>query len=77
MAAVAPTVEGWKVVSPNYEGIRVSCTNSDERGWFLLRKSLHDPVLPLNIESDVKGGAEVIRRKLFDILNPFDKLAVM
>ena len=77
VAVVAPTVEGWKVVSPNYEGIRVSCTNSDERGWFLLRKSLHDPVLPLNIESDVKDGAEVIRRKLFDILNPFDKLAVM
>ena len=70
-------VSGWEVVSPNYEGVRVSCKNSDERGWFLLRKSLHDPVLPLNIESDVKGGVETIRQKLFEIIKPFDKLTVM
>ena len=73
----ASAVDGWEIVKPNYEGIRVSCTNSDERGWFLLRKSLHDPVLPLNIESDVKGGTDVIRQKLFDILKPFSKLSVM
>ncbi|KAK9283814.1 hypothetical protein L1049_012068 [Liquidambar formosana] len=30
----------------NYEGVRVSGFG----GWFLLRLSLHDPVLPLNIE---------------------------
>ncbi|KAL5139444.1 Phosphomannomutase/phosphoglucomutase [Glycine soja] len=30
----------------NYEGVRVSGYG----GWFLLRLSLHDPVLPLNIE---------------------------
>lgn len=71
----AASVDGWKIVKPNYEGIRVSCTNPDERGWFLLRKSLHDPVLPLNIESEVKGGVENIRKKLFDILKPFDKLS--
>lgn len=56
--------------------MRVSCGNDDERGWFLLRMSLHDPVLPLNIESDVKGGVEAIRSKIFDILKPFDKLTV-
>lgn len=31
----------------NYEGVRVSGFG----GWFLLRLSLHDPVLPLNIEA--------------------------
>ncbi|KAK9124254.1 hypothetical protein Sjap_013856 [Stephania japonica] len=31
----------------NYEGVRVSGCG----GWFLLRLSLHDPVLPLNIEA--------------------------
>jgi len=35
-----------KKASVNYEGIRVSGYG----GWFLLRLSLHDPVLPLNIE---------------------------
>ncbi|CAL9230663.1 unnamed protein product, partial [Arabidopsis halleri] len=33
----------------NYEGIRVSGFG----GWFLLRLSLHDPVLPLNIEVNI------------------------
>ncbi|KAL8052125.1 hypothetical protein ABFS82_06G189900 [Erythranthe guttata] len=37
----------------NYEGIRVSAFG----GWFLLRLSLHDPVLPLNIEGPNKEDA--------------------
>ncbi|XP_050209719.1 uncharacterized protein LOC126660327 isoform X2 [Mercurialis annua] len=37
----------------NYEGIRVSGYG----GWFLLRLSLHDPVLPLNIEGPSKEDA--------------------
>jgi len=28
-----------------------------KRGWALLRASLHDPLLVLNIESEVPGGA--------------------
>lgn len=77
VSTVAPTIDGWKVVCPNYEGVRVSCTNEDEQGWFLLRKSLHDPVLPLNIESDLNGGVEVIRQKQLEVLKPFDKLTIM
>ena len=77
VSTVAPTIDGWKVVCPNYEGVRISCTNEDEQGWFLLRKSLHDPVLPLNIESDFNGGVEVIRQKLLEVLKPFDKLTIM
>ncbi|CAJ2629615.1 unnamed protein product [Trifolium pratense] len=37
----------------NFEGIRVSGYG----GWFLLRLSLHDPVLPLNIEAPNNEGA--------------------
>ena len=57
-------VPGWTLVEPNYEGVRVSCTNDDEEGWLLLRMSLHDPVMPLNIESNVEGGVAVIEGKL-------------
>ena len=28
------------------------------KGWFLLRMSLHDPVMPLNVESETPGGVE-------------------
>jgi len=67
-------MDGWEVVTPNYEGLRVRCTASNEKGWFLLRLSLHDPVMPLNIESDVEGGVEVIAAKLEILLEDFHSL---
>ena len=54
----------WQAVPNNYEGIRVACKGEREDGWFLLRLSLHDPVLPLNVESNVAGGVESISRRL-------------
>jgi phosphomannomutase len=56
----------WSIVPNNYEGIRVSCQNTQEKGWFLLRLSLHDPVLPLNIESNVAGGVDRIASRLIE-----------
>ena len=56
----------WSIVPHNYEGIRVSCQHPQEQGWFLLRLSLHDPVLPLNIESNVAGGVTQIANKLIE-----------
>jgi phosphomannomutase len=67
-------VNGWEIVSPNYEGLRVRCTAPDQQGWFLLRLSLHDPVMPLNIESDVAGGVEAIQSKLKVLLQQFQRL---
>ncbi|MEI8273147.1 MAG: phosphomannomutase/phosphoglucomutase [Paludibacter sp.] len=67
-------MDGWEVVSPNYEGLRVRCTSSNEKGWFLLRLSLHDPVMPLNIESDIAGGIEIIAAKLELLLQDFHGL---
>ncbi len=66
--------DGWTVEVPNYEGIRVRCTNPSENGWFLLRLSLHDPLMPLNIESDVEGGARVIATRLGKLLGQFEYL---
>jgi phosphomannomutase len=68
------TQEGWEVVPNNFEGVRVTCQNPNEQGWFLLRLSLHDPVLPLNIESDVAGGVEQIAAKLRAFLKPIPGL---
>ncbi len=65
---------GWEMVAPNYEGIRVRCTGAEEKGWFLLRLSLHDPVMPLNIESDIRGGVDKIKEKLAAIFQSFKGL---
>mgnify|MGYP002546252588 CR=1 FL=1 len=40
-----------------------------DNAWFLLRLSLHDPVLPLNAESDVPGGIKVMLKQLYDVIN--------
>jgi phosphomannomutase len=58
------SVPGWTIVPDNYEGIRIACDTNSGNGWFLLRLSLHDPVIPLNIESDKTGGITEIGRKL-------------
>lgn len=68
----ASEMPGWEIVSPNYEGIRVRCSLPEQSGWFLLRMSLHDPVLPLNIESDVKGGVEAIYDKVKGLLEGYN-----
>ena len=67
-------VSGWKIVTPNYEGLRVQCTNPEETGWFLIRMSLHDPVMPLNIESDVAGGTQCICNRLMELLKKYSDL---
>jgi phosphomannomutase len=65
---------GWTVVEPNYEGIRVSCDESAGNGWCLLRMSLHDPIMPLNIESDTLGGGHKIEEKMMDYLSQYETL---
>jgi len=57
-------IDGWQTVPDNHEGIRVSCGPNHGDGWFLLRLSLHDPVMPLNIESNRPGGISVISSSL-------------
>jgi len=68
------TIEGWSIVPKNYEGIRVSCNANSGNGWFLLRLSLHDPVIPLNIESNQTGGVEKIAAQLRDFFKGYDDL---
>ena len=55
----ADTALTYEVVTPNYEGVRIAF-RGPVNGWFLLRKSLHDPIMPLNIETDREGGAALV-----------------
>jgi phosphomannomutase len=64
----------WKIVPNNYEGVRVSCPITEENGWFLLRLSLHDPIIPLKVESNVPGGIARMVSRLKDFLQPFEAL---
>ena len=66
--------EGWDIAPSNYEGIRVNLDKEHGNGWFLLRMSLHDPLLPLNVESDDEGGAKIIASALAEFIKNYDKL---
>ena len=39
-----------------------------ESAWFQLRLSVHDPVMALNLESDVPGGVQWMLAKLAALL---------
>jgi phosphomannomutase len=62
--AYAAAKNGWCIADDSREGVRVSFADGERRGWFLLRLSVHDPIMPLNIESDVPGGAKKILSSL-------------
>ena len=62
--------KGLTIASPSYEGVRIVM----DGGWALLRMSLHDPTMPLNIESDAAGGADAIERQMKALLYGFDAL---
>ncbi len=58
---------GWAVAPDSREGVRISFGPDSGDGWALLRLSVHDPVMPMNVESNRKGGAAVI----LSALKPF------
>ena len=65
-----------EVVEPNYEGVRVNYDLDGSRGWFLLRMSLHDPVMPLNIESDTPGGADKAMAAICDFMKDYKEIEI-
>ena len=70
----ASNQSGWTLAPNNFEGVRVNLDENYGNGWFLLRLSLHDPLLPLNIESNTQGGAKVIAAELANFIAGYDKL---
>lgn len=74
LTAYTSTVSGWRLAPSNFEGVRVNMDADHGDGWFLLRLSLHDPLLPLNIESNTAGGAKVIAKQLAVFIEKYNNL---
>lgn len=77
----AQTAPGIVPVSPNYEGVRLDFYEEGKAGdseacigWCLLRKSLHDPLMPLNLEADKPGGCALIAGRLRPFLSGYECL---
>lgn len=65
--------EGYEIVQPNYEGVRINADVIHGDGWFLIRRSLHDPIMPCNLESNSSGGLSLLAKALYDAISEFAK----
>ncbi len=66
--------EGVSLAPENYEGVRFNFGKTCGDGWALVRMSLHEPILPINIESNTKGGVKKIAAALYEMLKGYDFL---
>lgn len=74
LKALAEKRDGWQAEKINYEGIRINTDRSNGDGWFLLRMSVHDPILVLNLESNSEGGTAKMLSDVTEFLTAYDKL---
>lgn len=58
----------------NREGFRVNFNKWCGDGWLLVRLSVHDPVIPVNMESDSDDGIESIEMFWNGFIKNYDKL---
>ena len=65
---------GFFLVEPNFEGVRVGADKAHGDGWFLIRRSLHDPLMPANLESNSLGGTQKLASALYGALTGSDLL---
>ena len=64
----------FHIVEPNYEGVRISFKDEEVQGWMLVRMSLHDPILPMNIETDNEGGVAVVIERIRPFFERYEAL---
>ncbi|MGN1235786.1 MAG: phosphomannomutase/phosphoglucomutase, partial [Christensenellaceae bacterium] len=60
----------------NHEGMRVNFDGEHGDGWILIRMSLHEPIMPINVESNRVGGNKLLLEQLFAFLEPYSFLCL-
>ena len=63
---------GYTVV-PSFEGVRIRF-GGDVTGWMLIRASLHDPVMVMNMEGKTDADLAAVKRAAVQLLEGFDAL---
>lgn len=75
--AEAVSHKGWTACADNHEGIRINSDKSCGNGWFLLRLSVHDPIIVLNAESDEIGGIMKILKDICKVILKADNIDLL
>ena len=74
--AFAESQENFHIVEPNYEGVRISFNDEAVHGWMLVRMSLHDPIIPMNIETNEIGGVAVVLDRIRPFFEKYESLDI-
>ncbi len=67
---------GYQIAPNSYEGIRITFDTEEVKGWLLLRMSLHDPQMPLNIEGVRAGDCDRLFEIVLELLDGYDRLVI-
>ena len=74
LPAFISETEGVSPVPENHEGVRMNFGPDRGDGWALVRMSLHEPILPVNLESNTPGGLKAIALTLLGFFRGFPEL---
>ncbi|MGX7025947.1 phosphohexomutase domain-containing protein [Vagococcus hydrophili] len=74
LAEFVKQTAGFEIDPENEEGIRVNVSEMYGSGWFLLRMSLHEPLLVLQVENDETAKNKLVFTKLADYFNLKERL---
>lgn len=58
----------------NFEGIRINFDKDHGDGWVLVRMSLHEPIMPINAESNSEGGVKILVKEIYSFLKKYEFL---
>lgn len=74
LKTIAGNSAEMKLADSIYEGARINFGKGKGDGWLLIRMSVHDPVMPINFESTVKGGNKIMAQTLLKMLKGYSFL---
>ena len=61
----------FSLAPENCEGVRLNFGKEYGDGWALVRMSLHEPIMPINAESNSAGGVALILKELHRLLQKY------
>lgn len=68
--------KGYQIAPNSYEGVRITFDTEEVKGWLLLRMSLHDPQMPLNVEGVREGDCDRLYQIVTELLEGFERLVM-
>ena len=64
----------FEFVPENKEGVRFNLSGEYGEGWFLVRMSLHEPKLVLQMENDIKGSIPRLKKSLLPFFEEYEDI---